>query len=126
MGPVKQPEPRPGTERVIRAENVEIDLDRRIVTKGDETVSLTRTEWRLLQHLATNAGRVMLSAELLGNVWGPEYQDDVQYLRVWISRLRRKLEANPAAPVIIRTMQGMGYLLDAEPPSSSASPGSSV
>jgi two-component system KDP operon response regulator KdpE len=106
---------------VIRAQNVEIDLDRRIVTKGDETVSLTRTEWQLLQHLATNAGRVMLSAELLSNVWGPEYHNDVQYLRVWVSRLRRKLEENPAAPVIIRTMQGMGYLLDAEPPPPAAS-----
>jgi DNA-binding winged helix-turn-helix (wHTH) protein len=68
----------------------------------------------LLQHLATNAGRVMLNAELLSKVWGPEYRDDLQYLRVWISRLRSKLEADPSKPAIIKTLPGIGYLLDAE------------
>ena len=68
----------------------------------------------LLQHLATNAGRVMLNAELLSKVWGPEYRDDLQYLRVWVSRLRSKLEADPSKPAIIKTLPGIGYLLDAE------------
>ena len=55
------------------------------------SVQLSRTEWLLLQHLATNAGKVVLHSELLTKVWGPEYRDDLQYLRVWISRVRRKL-----------------------------------
>jgi two-component system KDP operon response regulator KdpE len=68
----------------------------------------------LLQHLAANAGKVMLNTELLSKVWGPEYRDDLQYLRVWVSRLRSKLEPDPASPTIIKTLQGIGYLLDAE------------
>jgi two-component system KDP operon response regulator KdpE len=102
-------------ERVINVQDVEIDLNRRLVSRSGEVVSLTRTEWLLLQYLAANAGKVMLNAELLSKVWGPEYHDDVQYLRVWVSRLRRKLEPNPNEPVIIKTMQGIGYMLDAEP-----------
>jgi two-component system, OmpR family, KDP operon response regulator KdpE len=103
------------TDRVIKVEDVEIDLNRRLVSRNGEVISLTRTEWLLLQYLAANAGKVMLNAELLSKVWGPEYHDDVQYLRVWVSRLRRKLEPNPNEPVIIKTMQGIGYMLDAEP-----------
>ena len=82
--------------------------------KDGEVVSLTRTEWMLLQHLAANAGKVMLNTELLSKVWGPEYRDDLQYLRVWVSRLRSKLEPDPSNPTIIKTLQGIGYLLDAE------------
>ena len=102
------------TGRLVRAGDVEIDLDRRLVTRNGDPISLTRTEWLLLQHLAANAGKVMMNAELLSKVWGPEYRDDVQYLRVWVSRLRHKLEPEPADPVIIRTRQGIGYLLDGE------------
>ena len=102
-------------ERVINVQDVEIDLNRRLVSRSGDVVALTRTEWLLLQYLAANAGKVMLNAELLSKVWGPEYHDDVQYLRVWVSRLRRKLEPNPNEPVIIKTMQGIGYMLDAEP-----------
>ncbi len=101
--------------RLVRAANVEIDLNRRVVTRDSETISLTRTEWLLLQHLAANPGKVMLNAELLSKVWGPEYRDDVQYLRVWISRLRHKLEPDRASPTIIKTFQGIGYLLDGQP-----------
>lgn len=103
-------------ERVIQAGQVEIDLNRRLVKKGGEPVALTRTEWLLLQHLASNAGKVMLNTELLTKVWGPEYRDDLQYLRVWVSRLRAKLEAEPSNPAIIKTLQGIGYLFEAETP----------
>jgi len=103
------------TERLVRAGDVEIDLDRRMVTRGGESVAVTRTEWLLLQHLAANVGKVMMNAELLSKVWGPEYRDDLQYLRVWVSRLRAKLEAEPAEPVIIKTRPGIGYYLDGEP-----------
>ncbi|MBE0609835.1 MAG: response regulator transcription factor [Dehalococcoidia bacterium] len=102
-------------ERVVKAGNVEIDLTRRLVKKAGEPVALTRTEWLLLQHLAANAGKVMLNTELLTKVWGPEYRDDLQYLRVWVSRLRAKLEETPSNPQVIRTLQGIGYLFEAEP-----------
>jgi len=98
----------------VRAGDVEIDLNRRLVKRNGEIVTLTRTEWMLLQHLAANAGKVMLNTELLSKVWGPEYRDDLQYLRVWVSRLRGKLEADPSSPAIIKTLQGIGYLLDAD------------
>jgi two-component system KDP operon response regulator KdpE len=101
-------------ESIVIAGDVEIDLDKRLVTKGGEPVALTRTEWMLLQHLASNAGRVMLNTELLSKVWGPEYIDDLQYLRVWISRLRSKLETDHTQPSVIKTLQGIGYLLDVE------------
>jgi two-component system KDP operon response regulator KdpE len=89
------------------------------VKKGGEPVSLTRTEWLLLQHLAVNSGKVMLNTELLTKVWGPEYRDDLQYLRVWISRLRGKLEETPSNPQIIKTLQGIGYLFEANDESTS-------
>jgi two-component system, OmpR family, KDP operon response regulator KdpE len=103
-----------GEDNIVTVGNVEIDLTRRLVKKNGEVVSLTRTEWMLLQQLAANAGKVMLNTELLSKVWGPEYRDDLQYLRVWVSRLRGKLEAEPSKPTIIKTLQGIGYLLDQE------------
>jgi two-component system KDP operon response regulator KdpE len=99
---------------VVAFDDIEIDLERRMVTRGGQLVQLSRTEWLLLQHLATNAGKVVLHTELLTKVWGPEYRDDLQYLRVWISRVRRKLGAEPGEPGRIRTFQGIGYLLDVE------------
>ena len=86
-----------------------------MVTRDGELVQLSRTEWLLLQHLAANAGKVVLHTELLTKVWGPEYRDDLQYLRVWVSRVRRKLGAEPGEPGRIKTFQGIGYLLDVEP-----------
>jgi len=59
----------------------------------------------------------VLHTELLTKVWGPEYRDDLQYLRVWVSRVRRKLGSEPGEPGRIKTFQGIGYLLDVEPPS---------
>ncbi|HXG41544.1 MAG TPA: response regulator transcription factor [Dehalococcoidia bacterium] len=100
--------------RLMLAGGLEIDMDRRLVLRQGEVVPLTRTEWLLLQQLAAHAGRVLTNSELLSKVWGPEYRDDVQYLRVWVSRLRRKLGDNPADPSIIKTMPGIGYMLDAE------------
>ncbi|MFN8629303.1 MAG: response regulator transcription factor [Chloroflexota bacterium] len=97
---------------VVRFDDIEIDLERRMVTRKGELVQLSRTEWLLLQHLSLNAGKVMLHTELLTKVWGPEYRDDIQYLRVWISRVRRKLGALPGEPGRIKTFQGIGYLLD--------------
>ena len=104
-----------GDRTTVQANGVEIDLERRLVTKDGKAVALTRTEWRLLQELATNAGRVMLNAELLSNVWGSEYRDDLQYLRVWISRLRSKIERVPSEPKILVTFPGIGYMFSSTP-----------
>jgi len=113
-------------DSIIRVGDLEIDPDRRLVTRGSAVVSLTRTEWLLLQYLVANAGKVLVSAELLSNVWGPEYRDDLQYLRVWVSRLRRKLEGDPAHPKLIKTKQGIGYLLDVQQDTAPAPSASAV
>ena len=99
------------TENVVQVGSIEVDLNRRLVKRNGKIVTLTRTEWMLLQHLAANVGKIMLNAELLSKVWGPEYRDDLQYLRVWVSRLRRKLEEDPSKPRLIKTFQGIGYML---------------
>jgi two-component system KDP operon response regulator KdpE len=104
-----------GEESTVCLRDVSIDLARRTVTRQGELVRLTRTEWNLLQALAENAGRVMLSAEILTKVWGPEYRDDTQYLRVWISRIRAKLEPDRPDDSLIRTFPGIGYMLEAPP-----------
>ena len=94
----------------VDAGHVQIDLNKRTVERDGAPVQLTRTEWLLLQYLAANPGRVMLNAELLSKIWGPEYRGDLQYLRVWVSRLRKKLEHDPANPEMIKTFQGIGYM----------------
>ncbi len=88
-----------------------VDFDRRKVVVGGKAVQMSRTEWQLLQQLALNAGKVMLHEELLVRTWGPEYREDVEYLRVWVSRLRRKIEGDPAHPAYLRTVPGVGYVL---------------
>ena len=93
-----------------------------MVLRNGELVQLSRTEWLLLQHLAANAGKVVLHTELLTKVWGPEYRDDLQYLRVWVSRVRRKLGALPGEPGRIKTFQGIGYLLDVDAPDAAPTP----
>jgi len=99
---------------IVAFDDIEIDLERRMVSRAGQLVQFSRTEWLLLQHLAANAGKVVLHTELLTKVWGPEYRDDLQYLRVWVSRVRRKLGAEPGQPGRIKTFQGIGYLLDVE------------
>jgi two-component system, OmpR family, KDP operon response regulator KdpE len=96
---------------IVAFDDIQIDLDRRRVSRAGEVVKLTSTEWVLLQHLATNRGKVLLYAEILTKVWGPEYQTDLQYLRVWVSRVRRKLGADAGQQGRIRTVQGIGYCL---------------
>lgn len=86
-----------------------IDFARRQVTVRGARVKLSPTEYKLLYELATNAGRVLLHDELLRRVWGSEYRDEVEYLRVYIRYLRQKLEEDPARPRYILTEPGVGY-----------------
>jgi len=98
---------------VVRSGDVEIDLARRRVKKAGEDVVLTRTEWVLLEHLASNAGKVMGVSDLLARIWSVEYVTDAQYLRVWISRLRTKL-GDEKPYKLIKTLTGVGYMLNAD------------
>ncbi len=115
-----------GPDQTITLGDVSVDLGRRLATRNGEYIPLSRTEWQLLQQLCLNAGRVMLHSDLLTRVWGAAYRDDLQYLRVWISRLRQKLEPNPADPQFIKTIQGIGYMLEGveEPAATGSASGS--
>ena len=90
---------------------LEIDYARHAVTCGGNTVPLTRTEYALLRELALNANRVLSHPELLTAVWGPEYRDELDYLRAYVRYLRRKLEPDPSNPCYIETLPGVGYML---------------
>ena len=89
-----------------------IDLVRRRVTRSGEEVRLTRKEYALLAELARHPGRVLTHAHLLRAVWGAAHADDVEYLRVTMRGLRRKLEVDPAAPLLLRNEPGVGYRLE--------------
>ncbi len=89
--------------------DLEIDLSRHIVRQSGAEVRLTPTEFSLLEQLVTNAGKVLTHRMLLQRVWGPEYGGESEYLRVYINRLRQKLEPNPAKPQLLVTEPGVGY-----------------
>jgi DNA-binding response OmpR family regulator len=96
----------------IKLGNVSVNLKNHVVIVDDKEILLTRIEWLLLCEFARNTGKLMLYGELLTRVWGPEYRDDVQILRTWISRLRRKIEKDPDRPALIRTIPKSGYIID--------------
>jgi two-component system, OmpR family, KDP operon response regulator KdpE len=98
-----------GKRRVHKAE---IDLDRRRVVVAGSPVSMGRTEWLLLELFLSNEGRILLHEEILAHVWGPEYRDEVAYLRLWVGQLRRKLGIAAWEEGPIRTVQGLGYAYD--------------
>jgi two-component system KDP operon response regulator KdpE len=102
-------------EAVLHYPGLKIDLERKIVTAKGEEVRLSRTEWDLLGQLAGNAGRVMMHSELLSRIWGPEYRNETQYLRTWVSRLRAKLEPPDNSLRLITTYPGMGYRFETPP-----------
>jgi two-component system KDP operon response regulator KdpE len=87
-----------------------MDFQRRRVTVRGRDIKLGPTEYKLLAQLVQNAGRVMLHADLLRKVWGPEYGNETEYLRVYVSYLRNKIEDDPANPKYILTEHGVGYM----------------
>ena len=93
----------------FKAGPIDIDFAGHKVTFDGQPVKLSPTEYRLLTYLASNAGRVILHRELLRAVWGPEYGDESEYLRVYIRYLRQKLEPDPANPLYLLTQPGAGY-----------------
>jgi two-component system KDP operon response regulator KdpE len=99
-----------GTEDpVISAGDLAIDLARHVVTLNGAEVRLTATEFKLLAYLASKVERVLTHQNILYNVWGPEYVDSVEYLRVYMSQLRKKLEKNPKQPKHLLSEPGVGY-----------------
>lgn len=96
------------SQPVITAGDVVIDLDAQLVTLAGEPVRLTPTEFALLRELAINAGTVVSHATLLGRVWGPGYATETEYTRVYVRRLRAKLEPPGSAPLIV-TEHRVGY-----------------
>lgn len=97
--------------KVYRHGDLEIDVDRALVTVGGEEVSVTATEFRLLVTLADSVGQVMTREELLSSVWGPDYRNEKTILWVTLSRLRQKVEQDPRRPIHIVTRQGVGYTM---------------
>ena len=94
---------------VISVGDIEIDIAHRRVTRSGQDVDLTKTEFEILAYLARNADCVVTSKMLLENVWGPEYGEDTQTLRVHISHLRKKIEPHPSVPRYILTEPGVGF-----------------
>ena len=91
---------------------ITVNLKKHLVVVDGKEIPLTRIEWLLLSELSRNAGKLMLYEELLAKIWGPEYRDDIQILRTWISRLRHKIEQDAEKPTIIHTLPKTGYMID--------------
>ena len=106
---LRRAQPAPEAPRTIDQGQVVVDLGRRAVLKDGVEVRLSPTEYVLIAELARHAHEVMDFRTLLQRVWGPAYADERHYLRVFIQRLRHKLEADPAHPVVIETVPGRGY-----------------
>jgi DNA-binding response OmpR family regulator len=98
-----------GGEPLVIDEDLAIDFPRRTVIVRGEQVKLRPTEYRLLQQLVENAGWIVPQEVLLSKAWGPEYRDDNQLLRLYITYLRKKIEPDPANPKYILTERGVGY-----------------
>jgi two-component system, OmpR family, KDP operon response regulator KdpE len=99
----------------LRFSELEIDLGRHLVHLGGQPVHLTPTEYRLLEALATNAGKLLTHSWLLRRVWGPAYDRESHYVRVYMQQLRQKLRDNPGRPRYIITEPGLGYRWKPEP-----------
>lgn len=110
---------RAALRRITRSEDephfifgeLSLDIEHRIVTVNKEEIKLTPTEYEVLKYLAQNAGKVVTHRQLLLAIWGSNYQEQSQYLRVYIGQLRRKIEADPSQPSYIITEPGVGYRL---------------
>ncbi len=96
-------------ETVIRSGTVSIDLAQHLVTLNGEEVRLSATEYKLLSYLASHSGRVLTHQAILNHVWGPTDAEHVEYLRVYMRQLRKKLEKDPDQPEILATEPGLGY-----------------
>ncbi|WP_179665306.1 response regulator [Nocardioides panaciterrulae] len=104
-------EPAP-TSPVVEVGDLLVDLARKRVTRAGADVRLTPTEWAFLELLARNLGRLVPRQQILREVWGPAYEHETHYLRVYAAQLRRKLEDDPSHPRHLVTTSGLGYTLE--------------
>ncbi|MBV8691074.1 MAG: response regulator [Actinobacteria bacterium] len=103
-----------GPDSIVTTDDFTIDTAAtRVTTTAGDDVHLTKTEWKLLEVLVKNRGKLVSQRRLLHEVWGPGYDDETEYLRVYMAALRRKLEPEPSRPRYLRTETGMGYRFDA-------------
>ncbi|MGB7195696.1 two-component system response regulator KdpE [Collimonas pratensis] len=105
----RQHQPLADDDGLIRFGDVTLDLQARLVTKAQQPVHLTPTEYRLLTVLVANAGRVVTNPQLLKEVWGPSHSESGHYLRIYMGHLRQKLEDDPAQPKHLLTETAVGY-----------------
>jgi two-component system KDP operon response regulator KdpE len=96
---------------IFRTGDIEVDLASRTVRKNGHEIKLTATEYSLLRLFVQNAGKVLLHRQILREVWGPSYEAQTHYLRVYMAHLREKLESNPTKPQFFITESGVGYRL---------------
>jgi DNA-binding response OmpR family regulator len=102
--------PAPVTRGIVKVDDyLTVDLDKREVQVGDKTIHLRPTEFKLLYQFLNNPGRILTHEQLLSRVWGAEYRDDTQILRLYVTYLRKKLEPNPNVPRYISNERGLGY-----------------
>jgi two-component system, OmpR family, KDP operon response regulator KdpE len=109
MRRASQAETRGARQETLSSGELSVDFEHRRVSFKGKPVKLTPTEYSLLEQLVTRPDTVLTHRELLSNVWGAEYRDETEYLRVYIGRLRRKLEDDPASPRYLLTEPGVGY-----------------
>jgi len=102
--------PSPGVAKIVCGDMI-IDLARRRVAVAGREIHLTATEYNLLHELATHCNKVLFHEQLLTAIWGPEYRNDVDYLRSYVHLLRKKLEVDPANPKMLVSEPGVGYML---------------
>ena len=105
----RQGESSGATDSLITAGPVKIDVERHQVSINDQIVSLPLKEFELLEFLVRNSGRVLTRTQLIDRVWGSDYFGDTKTLDVHVKRLRAKIEKDPANPVYIQTIRGLGY-----------------
>ena len=96
-------------EPVVTTSDFAIDVVNKRVTRADNAVHLTPTEWQIVERLVRNPGRLVTQRQLLQDVWGPQYESETNYLRVHLAAIRRKLEADPGRPRYFITEPGIGY-----------------
>jgi two-component system KDP operon response regulator KdpE len=94
---------------LVETDDFSVDLGAKRVRRGEEEVRLTPTEWHLVELLVRSPGKLLTQKDLLHEVWGPHYDQQTNYLRVYMAQIRRKLEADPSRPRYFITEPGMGY-----------------
>jgi two-component system, OmpR family, KDP operon response regulator KdpE len=103
-------------ERDVATPDFTIDLGAKQVRQNGDTLHLTPTEWQIVEVLVRNRGRLVTQQQLLQQVWGPQYERETHYLRIYMSQIRRKLEPDPSRPRYFITEPGMGYRFVMEEP----------